>query len=175
MVRLLRLAPLAAALCILPGCLQRTLRITSNPPGAVVWVNDVEVGTTPLDVDFTYYGGYDVRLRRAGYEPILALKKIEPPLYERPGLDLLSEALPMKIENTVVWHFDLEPTPESINPAAAEAGMIDRAKDMRARIEGPAASAPSSTPAESRPEPAVTSPDEPEIEPLPPPQDPDRN
>ncbi len=38
------------------GCVQRTITITSDPPGALVWLNDREIGRTPLDVNFVYYG-----------------------------------------------------------------------------------------------------------------------
>ena len=49
------------------GCLKRTISVTTEPPGALVWINDVEVGRTPLETDFTFYGIYDVRLRREGW------------------------------------------------------------------------------------------------------------
>ncbi|MFB3120043.1 MAG: PEGA domain-containing protein [Stenotrophomonas maltophilia] len=40
--------------------------ITSEPPGALVWLNDREIGRTPVDVDFEFYGRYDVRLHLPG-------------------------------------------------------------------------------------------------------------
>lgn len=56
--------PLIAALIALGtlGCVQRTITITSNPTGALVHLNDEEVGRTPLTVPFTFYGTYDVRV-----------------------------------------------------------------------------------------------------------------
>lgn len=133
---------LLVAAAVLPGCLQRTLTITSNPPGAVVWVNDVEVGTTPLDIDFTYYGGYDVRLRRDGYEPILEKRRIRAPLRELPVVDLAAEAIPAKFENRVEWHFELTPVAERGDVSAAEQGVIARARDLRGQLPPPAAAAP---------------------------------
>lgn len=44
------------------GCVERTITITSEPSGALVHLNDEEVGRTPLTVPFTFYGVYDVRL-----------------------------------------------------------------------------------------------------------------
>ncbi len=140
---LLTLAILTAA-AALPGCLQRTLTITSTPPGALVWVNDVEVGVTPLDIDFTFYGGYDVQLRREGYEPVFEHKKINAPLREAPVIDLAAEAIPVKFDNHVVWHFDLTPAAERVDLAAAERDVIARANDLRAQI--PSATEPSPTP-----------------------------
>jgi hypothetical protein len=48
----------------LVGCVERTISITSEPRGALVYLNDEEVGRTPVSVPFTYYGVYDVRLER---------------------------------------------------------------------------------------------------------------
>ena len=49
------------------GCVKRTISISSNPSGALVWVNDREVGRTPVEFEFLYYGEYDLRLERDGY------------------------------------------------------------------------------------------------------------
>lgn len=141
---------LLAALAVLPGCLQRTLTITSTPPGALVWVNDIEVGITPLDIDFTFYGGYDVRVRREGYEPVFEHKKIKAPIRELPVIDLAAEAIPAKFENHVVWHFDLTPAAEQVDPAAAERDVIARANDLRAQVP-PAPQAPPSPPSPPSP------------------------
>jgi hypothetical protein len=166
---MLRLAPtltLLAAAAILPGCLQRTLTITTTPPGALVWINDVEVGATPLDIDFTFYGGYDVRIRREGYEPLAVKKKLKAPLREAPVIDLAAEAIPVKFENNVVWHFDLTPLPEHTDPAAAEHDLIARATDLRAQVPpapptppaSPSAPAPTPAPTPSEPAPAPQAP-----------------
>ncbi len=48
------------------GCVERTITITSDPPYALVWLNDEEIGRTPVTVPFTFYGKYDVRLIHEG-------------------------------------------------------------------------------------------------------------
>src|SRR6185369_14341466 len=98
----------AFALCA-GGCLKRTISVTTEPPGALVWINDVEVGRTPLETDFTYYGDYDVRVRREGYEPIVTHAKANTPIQEMPGIDLMAEAAPVRFHNVVRWHWDLTP------------------------------------------------------------------
>ncbi len=56
-----------AAVCMGPtGCVQRTITITSDPPHAIVWLNDEEIGRTPVTVPFTFYGKYDVRIVHEG-------------------------------------------------------------------------------------------------------------
>ncbi|UCD74491.1 MAG: PEGA domain-containing protein [Phycisphaerales bacterium] len=126
-----RLLP-AAALAIvgvaaLTGCVQRTINITSEPPGALVWLNDREVGRTPLDVEFLYYGTYDVRLVKEGYEPLLTKGEANAPLWDLPGLDLAAEVAPVRLHSNIEWHYELLPVEN--DPDA----LIERAQQMRAR------------------------------------------
>lgn len=123
----------AGACCLgLGGCLKRTISITSEPAGALVWVNDVEVGRTPTEVDFTYFGVYDVRLDLQGYEPIVTSREAKAPIYEYPGLDLIAELLPTTVETNIRWHFDLVPSPEMVLPREeVEAGLLERARRLR--------------------------------------------
>ncbi len=125
---------LAAALA-LPGCVQRKLRITSEPPGARVWVNDVEIGTTPAETEFTFYGWYDIRLERPGYEPLMTEREAVAPIWEWPGLDLAAEILPIPFDHTAEFHFDLTPAPETyLAPDELEEDLIRRARATRARL-----------------------------------------
>lgn len=150
-----------AAAAVLPGCLERRLSITSEPPGALVWVNDVELGRTPVEADFTFYGEYDVRVRLEGYEPIQRQMTASQPLYEYPPIDLVAGALPVDFENTVRWHFDLEPSLEKRQTAEEfEKGLLERARGVREQL-GPAETAvpaPEPTPADST-SPNTSSPD----------------
>jgi len=116
---------------VLPGCLERTITITSEPPDAIVWLNDVEVGRTPLKTGFTFYGDYDVRLRKEGYEPVQTHRETDTPIYEFAPIDLAATAWPGRIKTDLVWHFDLVPSPE---PKADEPGLTQRAKELRESV-----------------------------------------
>ena len=110
------------------GCVQRTISITSEPAGALVYLNDEEVGRTPVDVPFTWYGTYDVRLERRGYEPLWTTGVAKQPWWENPGPDLLAEALP-GAESRVTWHYELEAeTPAEDVDAAA---LVERARRLQ--------------------------------------------
>jgi len=123
----------------LTGCIERTIRITSEPPGALVTLNDEQIGRTPAEAEFLFHGDYDVRLELDGYEPIHEGRRAEAPLYEYPVIDLVAEALPITLENTQEWHFVLEPSPETLiergelDERTFEADLIDRARDLRAQ------------------------------------------
>ena len=82
-------------------------------------------GETPLDVDFTWFGVYDVRLRKDGYEPLVTTAEAKAPLHEQPGIDLAAMAVPGTKRTRIEWNFVLEPS-----EGKAE-GLLDRAKEFR--------------------------------------------
>lgn len=133
----LRAVSLAALLCApLAGCAQKVIEITTEPSGAVVTLNDVPVGRTPLQTEFTYYGDYDIQIRKEGFEPIRTKATAWTPLYERPPLDLATAPIPY--ETVVRWHFTLEPSLERREDKQQfEDGLVSRARGLRDQIDDP--------------------------------------
>ncbi len=112
------------------GCVRRTIMITSDPEGALVYLNHKEIGRTPVEVDFLYYGGYDVRLVKEGYEPIIARGDGAAPLWDVPPFDLVAEAIPGETRSELHWHYQLSPVSED-QPA-----LLDNAEALRAQLAG---------------------------------------
>lgn len=102
-----RIALLLLIVCCSVGCVERRLLITSEPAGALVYLNDQEVGRTPLEVPFTWYGTYDVRLERAGYRTLHTQQTADQPWWETPGPDLFAEAVPNK-RVEIAWHLEMQ-------------------------------------------------------------------
>ncbi|MGE3241124.1 MAG: PEGA domain-containing protein [Pirellulales bacterium] len=104
---------IAAALLalVLPaGCVRRRLNVRSNPPGALVFVDNQQIGTTPCSVDFTYYGTREIRLVKPGYETLTVNQPIPTPWYQIPPIDFVSDnLLPNQIEDHRTVAFNLEP------------------------------------------------------------------
>lgn len=75
------------------GCVQRRMTIRSNPPGALVYVDDYQIGTTPVSTDFVYYGTRKIRLVKDGYETLTVRQPFPIPWYEIFPLDFVSENL----------------------------------------------------------------------------------
>lgn len=123
-------------LLALTGCTERRMFITSDPSGALVTLNDVEVGSTPCEVDFTYFGVYDVRLQKPGFEPLITKAEAKAPFHEWPVIDLVAMAVPVKKKTHIDWHFVLEPAVED------RAALMERAAEVRQQL-GPDAAAPS--------------------------------
>jgi len=127
---------LFAVAALMGGCVEREITITSEPSGALVHLNDQEVGRTPVDVPFTFYGTYDVRLEKEGYEPLWTQKQARTPWWEYPGPDLVAEAIPGMRSNPT-WRFELDNAtpPEKRDPKE----LLENAQELRQRLRGPAA------------------------------------
>lgn len=129
-----RTAVFAAALLALPGgmlgCVERTLKISSQPPGARVFVNDEEVGVTPLKFSFTWYGDYDVILRKTGYQTLKTHHRVVAPWFQWAPLDFVFEVLwPTTLRDEhVMPELALQPAAEPTN-----AELIERAVELRER------------------------------------------
>lgn len=131
-MRYIALLLVLSVLALATGCVERTINISSTPSGALVYLNDEEIGRTPLVTPFTYYGVYDVRLEKDGYEPMWTSERAAPPWWEYPGPDLIAEAIP-DAESKLNWHFFMIPAEPSEDVDADM--LIDRAKQMRSKLQ----------------------------------------
>lgn len=120
-------ALIAGGLVIPTGCVRRTISITSEPAGALVHLNHREIGRTPVEVEFIYYGDYDVRLVKDGYEPLIVKGDASAPLWDTPPFDLVAEAVP-DARKRIHWHYQLAPIVE--DPAA----LVERAQAIRIQL-----------------------------------------
>jgi hypothetical protein len=92
------------------GCVERKVLIRSNPPGALVYVDDHEVGITPVAISPTYYGTRTIRLVKDGCETKTVKEPMPPPWYEVPPLDFFSEnAIPGTLHDERTLDFQLQP------------------------------------------------------------------
>lgn len=147
----------AALFCGLTGCVERKLTIGSDPEGAILLLNDVEVGRTPVTVPFTWYGDYDVRLR---YEKKLGTpedpkivryylhthRQTVTPWFETIGVDLFADLSPQTYVDHQVWAFAIPEVEEPTDPEAvkrADADLIKRAQDMKVELDKGHSPAPS--------------------------------
>ena len=111
--RAVLVVPAIAVLLLLTGCVRRTITINTAPQGAHITLNDDEIGTTPISVDFTWYGDYDVIVRKKGHQTLHTHQKINAPWYQVPPIDLFAEAfVPFTIHDRHEMFFQLEPKQE---------------------------------------------------------------
>jgi hypothetical protein len=121
---LLCLAGLALLTC---GCVRRRLTVRSDPPGALVYVDDQEIGTTPVSTPFTYYGTRKFRLVKDGYETVTIRQRFQRPWYQWPVVEFVAENLvPREIRDERMVDFQLQP--QRIVPMEE---LLDRADELR--------------------------------------------
>lgn len=124
-------AVLWVCLVAVAGCtgrVVRTITVESEPAGAVVWLNDNEVGRTPVTVPFTWYGVYRIRMEKEGYETLTVYERVAAPWYQWVGIDLAFETV---IPGTRRDIHHLGPyTLEEAVPSDPDR-VIERAREMR--------------------------------------------
>jgi hypothetical protein len=121
-----------ALLPLIAGCVEQTMTIKSDPPGALVYLNDQEVGRTPLTRDFTWYGNYDVEVRKEGYQTLKTHQWVVAPKYLWVPLDLVMELQPATVKDHHDLFFKLDPE----SSTAAESGpLMSRAEELKGELE----------------------------------------
>jgi len=96
------------ATIILGGCVERKLTINTEPQGAIVVLNDEEVGISPVTVSFEWYGDYNVRISKEGFETLKTHRKLKRPWYDKFPFDFFAQlVIPKRIVDTYEWTFEL--------------------------------------------------------------------
>lgn len=128
-IRTLTAALVLSALA-LSGCVERTVKIRTDPPNALVLINDEEVGLSPVKFSFLWYGDYDITIRKTGYETIKTHQRIDAPWWQFPPIDLVAEAFtPTTLhDDHELPTFTLQPTSQ---PSVEE--LIGRSEELRSR------------------------------------------
>jgi hypothetical protein len=130
------------------------MTICTNPPGALVYVDDYEIGTTPVSTNFTYYGPRKIRLVKDGYETKTLLQPVPAPWYQYPPLDFITENLvPGEVRDQRVFNYQL--SPQMVVPTDQ---IIQRAEGLRRQVQTTGAVTPQPGPSAIQPEPIPTPP-----------------
>jgi hypothetical protein len=105
------LLPLLACGGLLSGCVERRFVITTDPPGAAIFdEKGLWAGWSPTDRAFTYYGEYELTLKRDDYEIQVVRERVRAPWYEWFLLDFFSEnVIPWTIHDIRRFHYKLQP------------------------------------------------------------------
>ena len=112
------------------GCVNRQLTVTTDPPGALVHLNGQEFGRTPVTRDFTWYGTYDVALRKEGYATRKTTGKVIAPWWQWVPLDLVAELLPLTDRRRL--HYTMKPvSEEAVDPQQ----MLERGEALRGELQ----------------------------------------
>ena len=115
------------------GCVRRTIRITTEPPSALIYLNDQEIRRSEVSTDFIWYGDYDVIVRKEGYKTLETHWEVKPPWYQVVPIDFFAEVLwPGHIHDVHTRHLVLEPA-----EAPARQELIERAMETQRQALSP--------------------------------------
>jgi hypothetical protein len=115
------------------GCVERTLTIKTAPDKALVFLNDEEAGTTPVTIDFKWYGDYRVRIQKEGYETLKTHRELKAPWYDYFPFDFFAQILtPQRIVDAYTWTFELQP-----HQPLDRDSLLEKAQAMQAAIDDP--------------------------------------
>jgi hypothetical protein len=104
------LAGCLIAAMTLGGCVERKLTINTEPQGALVLLNDEEIGISPVTVPFEWYGDYNVRISKEGFETLKTHRKLKGPWYDSFPFDFFAQLIvPKRIVDSYEWTFELSP------------------------------------------------------------------
>jgi len=116
---------------LLAGCVERKLTINTEPQGALITLNDEQIGVSPVTVAFNWYGDYGVRASKEGYETLETHQDLKAPPHDWIGLDFFAQVLyPGRIVDNYEWTFELAPRRD---PTREE--LIEKADTLRRHLQ----------------------------------------
>jgi len=129
--------PLVLALLASPACIEKTIGIRSDPPGATVYLDGLEIGRTPIEnVPFYFYGTREIAVHKSGYLGERRLVEMTAPWYDRFPVDLVTElVLPWTFRDQREYYFALDRT-LPIEDSALLRNAYDTKQEAEARIAG---------------------------------------
>ncbi len=124
----------AIALAVAPGCVKRRYTIRTDPPGALVYVNGEEIGTTPISKSYTYYAPREIVLVADGYKTEKIIQDFPAPWWDNALTDFFSEnLLPVTLRDEREFGYRMVPA-----ETAAPNDVLARAQGMRQEAQIPA-------------------------------------
>ncbi len=128
---------LSAALAVAAGCVKKSFGVRTEPPGATVYLDGLELGKTPIDyVPFDFYGTREIAVYKDGYLGEKHLVKIDSPWYEYFPVDIFSDLIiPWKIVDRRQYYFELTRT-VAVEDAVLMRNAETTREIARSRIDG---------------------------------------
>ena len=114
---------------ILGGCVERQLTINTEPQDAMIVLNDEEIGTSPVTVSFEWYGDYNVRVSKEGFETLKTHRELKGPWYDGFPFDFFAMLNPERKVDSYEWTFELAPQQE-----ADREELIQRAQGLKEQL-----------------------------------------
>jgi len=113
------------------GCVERWISIKSEPPGAEVFLDGIEIGKTPLRTPFEYYGDREITIRMEKFETIRKIEGIHAPWWQIFPFDFVTDVmLPFHFEDEREFNYTLVP----LGPPESAEKVRERAQELREKL-----------------------------------------
>jgi hypothetical protein len=124
------------AVLALGGCVERFISVKSDPPGAIVTLDDQKIGPTPVDIPYTWYGMRLLSVDLQGYTQIREIIALNPPWWQFTPLDFVTDVLvPVTITDRTEFSYSLERVTAQPDKELEE--VKKRAAELREKAAGP--------------------------------------
>jgi hypothetical protein len=127
------------------GCVERKFVVETDPPNALVLVNNDRLGSSPAYGSFVYYGKYNFTLMLPGYETLHVQECLTPPWYEWWPLDFFFETLwPFELEDNHAFRYRMVPVqiPNTEDVLRRSTEVREQGRNVRPAPTPPEAPAP---------------------------------
>ncbi len=119
---------------LLTGCVERLVIVRSEPPATVI-LDQKHIGTTPVEIPYTWYGKRELILELEGYRRIREIIVLNAPWWQFFPLDFITDVLlPIKLTDHVTFDYTLEPLPP---PEDEREEVLRHAAEMREKAGVP--------------------------------------
>jgi hypothetical protein len=112
------------------GCVERRLTINTKPQGALVVLNDEEIGTSPVTVPFNWYGDYNVRISKEGFATLKTHRELKAPCHDYFPFDFFAMLNPKRTVDSYEWTFDLSPLQQPTKDQ-----LIQNAEELKKQLK----------------------------------------
>jgi hypothetical protein len=133
-------------LTALSGCVERRMTIRThvdNQGGALVYIDNEEVGPSPVSTGFTYYADREIKLVKDGYESVTLIQPIRAPWWDSLFLEFFTENLwPLTLRDERQFQYNMPP---AVSVSTGE--VIQRGQQLRTEAQQGAEFAPGVRPA----------------------------
>jgi hypothetical protein len=135
-VRAIRFVGGILAVWALGGCVERFISVRSDPPGAIVTLDDQKIGPTPVEIPYTWYGMRLLSVDLPGYTPVRETIALNPPWWQFPPIDFITDVLvPATITDRTEFSYFLEKV--TAQPDKELEAVKGRAAELREKAAGP--------------------------------------
>jgi hypothetical protein len=131
-------ATFLTALVVLCGCVERTIEVKTDPPGAAVFIDREFRGLSPLSFPFHHYGTREVTVRLEGYRTESRVRTLWPIWYQIFPLAFFFDCIfPFTLHDRRHFRFELEketpPPPADLERERDE--LLKRAEELRKDVD----------------------------------------